>query len=583
MRQDNGMIGTARLFVILVSIAGLVTAAVTLAQADWRSDRALEFIAYLLMGALSSRMKVSLPGVTGTLSVNFIFVLLAVTELQRADVLIIGCVATLAQCMVATHKRPKLAQLLLNLGNAALSGVLCDIVYHASALRRMDASMPVLLLCASLSYFLVNTLVVAEIIALTEKKGIGKVWRDNFFWTGPQYIFGAALVGVIHVCNNHFGWQYAVLAFPGIYLLDRSYRVYLGRLAEEKQHVRDNEEAYEQLAKAQQRLMTLSRQAGMAEVATGVLHNVGNVLNSVNVSATIVADKIRESHITNLATLAGMLEERSSDLADFLNHDPKGQRVVPYLAKLAVRLGNERQVMLQELQLLTGHIEHIKEIVATQQNYGKVSGLIEIVSLPDLVEDAIRIVEPGLNRRGIHIKRDHEAVPPVPLDKHTVLQILLNLLRNAEEAIAEAGKPEKLIHIRISQPGDNGVRVQVRDTGVGLAPENLTRIFAHGFTTKSDGHGFGLHSGALAAKQMGGTLRADSEGPGMGATFTLELPLTATTGSAGDAGIGEGPQADLTSSESTITQEHGSSTPERYRVPRRTQHIALSSAPSPRA
>jgi signal transduction histidine kinase len=567
MRQDNGMIGTARLFVILVSIAGLLTAAVTLAQANWRSDRVLEFIAYLLMGALSSRLKVSLPGVTGTLSVNFIFVLLAVTELQRADVLTIGCVATLAQCIVATHKRPKLAQLALNLGNAVLSGVLCDIVYHASALRRVDASMPVLLLCAALSYFLVNTLVVAEIIALTEKKGIGKVWRDNFFWTGPQYIFGAALVGVIHVCNTHFGWQYAVLAFPGIYLLDRSYRVYLGRLAEEKQHVRDNEEAYEQLAKAQQHLMTLSRQAGMAEVATGVLHNVGNVLNSVNVSATIVADKIRESHITNLATLAGMLEEHSSDLADFLNHDPKGQRVVPYLAKLAVRLGNERQVMLQELQLLTGHIEHIKEIVATQQNYGKVSGLIEIVSLPDLVEDAIRIVEPGLNRRGIHIERDHETVPPVALDKHNVLQILLNLLRNAEEAIAEAGKPEKLIHIRISRPGDDEVRVEVRDTGVGLAPENLTRIFAHGFTTKSDGHGFGLHSGALAAKQMGGTLRADSEGPGLGATFTLELPLAATTVGAGDARIGEGPQADLTSSERTTTQERGSSTQERYRAP----------------
>src|SRR5208283_3543694 len=118
---------------------------------------------------------------------------------------------------------------------------------------------------------------------------------------GPQYIFGAALVGVIHICNTHFGWQYAVLAFPGIYLLDRSYRVYLRRLEEEKQHVKDHEEAYAKLSDAQQRLMSLSRQAGMAEVATGVLHNVGNVLNSVNVSANIVASKLRESRVGNLA------------------------------------------------------------------------------------------------------------------------------------------------------------------------------------------------------------------------------------------------------------------------------------------
>ena len=110
------------------------------------------------------------------------------------------------------------------------------------------------------------------------------------------------------------------------------------------------------------------------------------------------------------------------------------------------------------------------------------------------------------------------------VDKHSVLQILLNLLRNAEEAIDDAGKPEKLIRVRIRRYGDDRVRIEVSDTGVGLAPENLTRIFAHGFTTKPHGHGFGLHSGALAAKQLGGALWAESDGPGLGATFTLELP-----------------------------------------------------------
>jgi signal transduction histidine kinase/HAMP domain-containing protein len=301
----------------------------------------------------------------------------------------------------------------------------------------------------------------------------------------------------------------------------------LERTRELEEQVRAKQEAYGQLAEAQQRLMALSRQAGMAEVATGVLHNVGNVLNSVNVSATIVASKIQESRIANLTALAGMLQEHSSDLPDFLNRDAKGQRVVPYLAKLGSHLEEERQVMLRELELLTGHIGHIKEIVATQQNYAKVSGMVEVVCLPDLVEDAIRIVEPGLESDGICLERDHEAVPPVAVDKHSVLQILLNLLRNAKQAVKDSDHRDKRIRVRIHPCGEDRIRIAVEDTGVGLAPENLTHIFSHGFTTKRDGHGFGLHSGANAARQLGGALWAESDGLGCGATFTLELPLSA--------------------------------------------------------
>jgi signal transduction histidine kinase len=530
MPQENGLSGPAKFYIALISGAGFLAAAVTLAQANWRSEHLFQCFIYVLLGALSSRLKVTLPGVAGTLSVNFIFVLLGVVELQRADALIISCVATLAQCLLTAKQRPKPVQLAFNLGNAAFCAVVCDVVYHSSLLRVLDGSLPLLLFCASFTYFLVNTLVVSAIISLMENKTPHKVWLDNFFWTGPQYIFGAGLVGVIHVCNSHFGWQYALLAFPGILLLDRSYRVYLGKLQEEKEHVKDHEEAYAQLAEAQQRLMTLSRQAGMAEVATGVLHNVGNVLNSVNVSATVVADRVRESSITKLAALVRMLEEHSGDLSSFLNTDPKGRRVMPYLAKLVVYLGEERDVLLRELELLIGHIEHIKGIVATQQNYGKVSGVIEIVSLASLLEDAIRIVQPGLDRRGIRLEREHEAVPPVAVDKHNVLHILLNLLRNAEDAIDDAGATEKLICVRIHRQGDDRVRAVVSDRGIGLTPENLTRIFAHGFTTKSGGHGFGLHSGALSAKQMGGKLWAESDGLGLGATFTLELPLAAPSG-----------------------------------------------------
>jgi signal transduction histidine kinase len=181
------------------------------------------------------------------------------------------------------------------------------------------------------------------------------------------------------------------------------------------------------------------------------------------------------------------------------------------------------------LELLTGYVEHIKKIVATQQSYGKVSGVIENVSLQDLAEDTIRVVEPGIKRRGVRLERNYDAVPPVAIDKHSVFQILLNVLRNAVQAIDAAAKDEKWICVRIHRHGDNRVRLEVSDSGVGLTAENLTRIFAHGFTTRSDGHGFGLHSAALAAKQLGGGLWAESEGPGLGATFTLELPMVAST------------------------------------------------------
>ena len=301
----------------------------------------------------------------------------------------------------------------------------------------------------------------------------------------------------------------------------------LERTRELEEQVRAKEEANAQLAEAQQRLIELSRQAGMAEVATGVLHNVGNVLNSVNVSATIVANKIRESRVDNLVALNQIIQEHLSELPEFLIRDPKGQRVLPYLAKLGSHFQEERQVMLRELELLTGHVGHIKEIVATQQNYAKVSGLVEVISLADLAEDAISMLQSALDRHGIRLERDYQTAPPVAVDKHGVLQILLNLLRNAKEALKEGNNPDRLIRVHVYRWGEDRIRVTVEDTGVGLAPENLTRIFSHGFTTRRGGHGFGLHSGANAARQMGGALWAESDGPGLGAAFTLELPLNA--------------------------------------------------------
>ena len=270
----------------------------------------------------------------------------------------------------------------------------------------------------------------------------------------------------------------------------------------------------------------LSRLSGMAEVATGVLHNVGNVLNSVNVTATFIAAKTRELRIDNLVASIQLLQRHSGDLSDFIARDPKGQRVLPYLEKLGNHFKEQREDLKIELDLLREHIEHIRRIVATQQNYAKASGLAEEISLAALVEDAFRMIQPGFDRHKIRFERDYEDLPPVTTDKHSVLQILLNLLRNAKDAITSANNPERAVRVRVGAHGGDGVRIEVTDSGAGLAPENLTGVFAHGFTTKQNGHGFGLHSGALAARHLGGSLWAESAGLGLGATFILELPVS---------------------------------------------------------
>jgi C4-dicarboxylate-specific signal transduction histidine kinase len=300
----------------------------------------------------------------------------------------------------------------------------------------------------------------------------------------------------------------------------------IARTRELQEQVEAKDRAHADLAAAQQRLIELSREAGRAEIATGVLHNVGNVLNSVNVSTSLVAGKVRESRVENFVAAVQMLEQHTSDLPAFLENDPKGQRVLPYLVKLGGHFRSERDSLLTELESLSSHVGHIKQIVATQQSYAKVSGLVERVQLSDLVDDALRIEGPSLARHSIQIERDFEPLPAIAAEKHNILQILLNLLRNAKQALSKAnGARARAIRIRIRRLEESRVTLAVVDNGVGLPPENLTRIFGHGFTTKADGHGFGLHSCALAAGRMGGSLRAESDGPGCGATFTLELPL----------------------------------------------------------
>ncbi len=272
-------------------------------------------------------------------------------------------------------------------------------------------------------------------------------------------------------------------------------------------------------------LLDASRLAGMAEVATGVLHNVGNVLNSVNVSAGVIAEKLGHGRTSNLVKATHLLRSQNGNLHDFLTNDPKGRVLPTYLATASEHLEQERLEALAEVALLTKNVEHIKDIVAMQQNYARVSGVAEPLSVDAIIEDALSMNGGGLDRHGVHVTRDFQPVPQLTIDKHKVLQILVNLLRNARHALDEADVSEKQLNISLRQKDGRWAEIAVTDNGIGIPPTFLTRIFSHGFTTRKTGHGFGLHSSALAAQQMGGRLVAYSKGRGHGATFTLSLPL----------------------------------------------------------
>jgi C4-dicarboxylate-specific signal transduction histidine kinase len=261
----------------------------------------------------------------------------------------------------------------------------------------------------------------------------------------------------------------------------------------------------------------------MAEVATSVLHNVGNVLNSVNVSGSLIADKLRHSKVVNLAKIVALLQAHKADLGGFFSENPKGKQLTGYLAELTAHLTKEQVDILHEVGSLVENITHIKEIVSMQQNYARSSGVRESLKAADLVEDALRMNLGAMSRHNVKVERDFADVPLILTEKHKVLQILVNLIRNAKYACDDSGRDDKQISLQVRN-GDGRVKISVIDNGVGIPAENLARIFNHGFTTRKDGHGFGLHSGALAAKELGGNLVVFSEGTGQGAAFTLELP-----------------------------------------------------------
>jgi PAS domain S-box-containing protein len=288
----------------------------------------------------------------------------------------------------------------------------------------------------------------------------------------------------------------------------------------------ETRQAEAKVASMQRELIATSRRAGMAQIATSVLHNVGNAITSVSISAGLVSATLRCSRSAGLSRVVAMLPADSGELASFLTATEKGRQLPTYLAKLSEAIERERSTAMDELQSMENGIERINAILSAQQSHARVAGVDEALKLSELIDDAIGFERSLCEMARVTVRREYAAMPLVRVDRQRLLEIVMNLLINAREAVtdpAAGGRRNIAVTTRLVDGGY--FAIEVHDSGIGIAPENLVKIFNQGFTTKPTGTGFGLHGCSCAAIELGGRLSAESDGPGKGAAFILTLPM----------------------------------------------------------
>ena len=224
-----------RFFIAVVVLCG--TAVLTYTILHGRSENPLKFFCYLVIALAASRLKVNLPGITGTMSVNFLFVLLGVLELSMSEAMALGCAAVVVQCF--DRDRPVPVQIVFNVCSTALAIAVTFSAYRYSMAHSAVNNPSTLLFLAACVYFVANTLPVAVVISLTERRSLRRIWSDCYFWSFPYYLVGAGVAGMMSWLHGFTDWQTSLLTLPVVYLIYRSYRLYLGKLEDEKRHVEE--------------------------------------------------------------------------------------------------------------------------------------------------------------------------------------------------------------------------------------------------------------------------------------------------------------------------------------------------------
>ena len=374
-----------------------------------------------------------------------------------------------------------------------------------------------------------------------KQQGLGRVSED---WLGIPLRQNGKPIGVVAIQSYQSGFRYTDTEVEMMVFMANHIGTALQRRRDSfslKQAHNDlqasarelelsNEALTQEIQKKEEihkRMVSLSHEAGKAEVATGVLHNVGNVLNSVNVSANMVRDNYAQSRLPSLRKLVNLLAEQD-DLSAFLSDDPRGKTVPGFLTGVVKRLEDEQAAARDEMHKLTEHVNHVKVVVAMQQSFAGVSGLEEPVCLFKMFADAEMLLSNSIYRHEIELVLDFEELPIVMLERQRILQVIVNLLKNAKDSLTAGRMENRRLTVRAGRQNE-WLKIEVEDNGVGIAQDNLTKVFSHGFTTKRDGHGFGLHSCANTIQEMGGNLTVKSDGLGLGATFTITVPFIEAT------------------------------------------------------
>lgn len=282
-------------------------------------------------------------------------------------------------------------------------------------------------------------------------------------------------------------------------------------------------ERTEELKDLNSKIANIARSAGMAEVASGVLHNVGNVLNSINVSASVLKEQLKNCKAGNIQKISQLLNDNKDNLGHFMEQDEKGKFVLPYIEKLSEQIHEERDKQIKELECLGDNIEHIKTIISMQQSYAGSMGMVETMKASLLFDDAVKINISSLENNRVTLEYDFESDPEITIDKHKTVQVLVNFISNAKYALMNNDVDDRRMIIGIkSNAGE--VEFYVQDNGVGIDPEHMGRLFEFGFKKREGGHGYGLHHSALMAKELKGRIDVQSDGKHQGARFSLVVP-----------------------------------------------------------
>lgn len=265
-----------------------------------------------------------------------------------------------------------------------------------------------------------------------------------------------------------------------------------------------------------------ARELGIAEISATVLHNVGNVLNSLNISIETIVEKLKSSPMYEIKKLAALLAAHQEDLPAFITKDPRGTHLVGYVQELSEYWQTEQDLLIKECEESTKHLLLIKSIISSQQEIIKTNSYEEVIAIHDLLDELLTIS--GVFHQEIRVQKEYGDIDPILVDKVKLFQILNNIIINAKEALLESSNENKHLIIKTQLISKDKIAIEISENGIGILPENIEKIFRFGFSTKKSGHGFGLHTSALAINELGGEIHVDSKGFEQGSTFTLYLP-----------------------------------------------------------